>query len=104
MRRRGIPPAEDTSILHDGMAGPSIKDFKRETYKFFADLEFKENVNPSVKCSKCLNLLRDPIQIGCGHRQVNHDLSLLIAIVLSSAQIILLNYFFIHIISGGWWS
>ena len=47
---------------------PSIRSFNRETYKFFQDLEFINEISKSVRCEKCLNLLREPIQLGCGHR------------------------------------
>ena len=46
----------------------NVKTFNRETFNFFQDLEFAQEISVAVKCPKCLILLRDPIQLGCGHR------------------------------------
>jgi len=46
----------------------SVRTFNRETFKFFQDLEFVQEIGAAVKCPTCSNLLREPIQLGCGHR------------------------------------
>ena len=54
--------------MDDELKKVNVKTFNRETFNFFHDLEFAQEISVAVKCPKCLILLRDPIQLGCGHR------------------------------------
>ena len=49
----------------------SVRMFKRETFKYFETLQFVEELATSVTCPKCKKILKDPLQLGCGHRFVS---------------------------------
>ena len=46
----------------------SLRDYTDETYEHFEELEPLTPFKNSSKCRACTNLLRWPLQLGCGHR------------------------------------